>query len=64
MMAKLKPCPFCGNEAKVTHVKNKHFFRIQDSYPFVKCNVCGASTPLKYTEDEVITAWNRRVNDA
>ena len=56
----LKPCPFCGGEAKLDHL-------IKSS--IVWCKDCRASTKSiefspEYSSDEkVIEAWNRRVND-
>lgn len=67
-MAKLKPCPFCGEEAKLQT-------SISSSIPkrataICYCEYCGSSTKwFKDFErdgtfiDKAIEAWNRRVDD-
>jgi Lar family restriction alleviation protein len=62
-MAELKPCPFCGGEAKVydhfriARGKTWNYFR-------VGCEECGLRFP-KFSEvkEEAIEAWNRRAED-
>lgn len=52
---KLKPCPFCGDEAATQSFYKNHC---------VYCSGCGASTLRYYpTKEDAIEAWNRRVND-
>ena len=55
---KLKPCPFCGRKAILGH---------DLSGCYVKCNngMCKVMLTTWYygTEEEAITAWNRRAND-
>ena len=66
---KLKPCPFCGSEAKLL---------VCDLGVSVTCSNCGCCTDskkddygglqlwIKSTEtatERVIKAWNRRAND-
>ena len=66
----LKPCPFCGGEAKFRHI-GKGTYRDKLGV-LVRCKNCGASTeifyPLSMTSYEtrkqnVIEAWNRRVEN-
>ena len=57
----LKPCPFCGGEAKAFYCEESGTFDVQ-------CQVCGAIPYIGYrrsgmSPDEVIEAWNRRAND-
>lgn len=68
MPNELKPCPFCGNTARLCHTTdNKHS-------PFVACDgavqangtkSCFACLyPWRYeTDEEAIEAWNRRVDN-
>lgn len=50
---KLKPCPFCGGEAKLergtTQLDN-----------FVYCSDCGSGTRFFNTKQSAIETWNRR----
>lgn len=51
----LKPCPFCGGEARV-----QSYYRDYAIY----CFKCNASTRKFYpTREEAERAWNRRVSD-
>ena len=45
----LKPCPFCGGEAKLLHV---------GAGRIVKCGSCGAST--SFAAENPSKEWNRR----
>ena len=60
-MAELKPCPFCGGEAKLEHLSKSSI---------VYCNGCMASTksinfsPIYLSDEKAIEAWNRRAEDA
>lgn len=56
MNNELKPCPFCGGEAKVSNVFGR---------AGVICKDCQAEMRgyLGMTEEEVKEAWNRRVTD-
>lgn len=51
----LKPCPFCGGEARIVKF-------INDEY-YVKCIYCCAKTDLYGSEFYAIKFWNRRVNE-
>ena len=56
-MDKLKPCPFCGGEARLWHPKEYGI-----TLGSVKCNSCGASTESFTDDDSAIEAWNTRSN--
>lgn len=52
MMEKLKPCPFCGGEAKIMKMGYPHY---------IYCLKCGAKVHGGTTsEKDSIKAWNRR----
>ena len=48
----LKPCPFCGGEAKIYEASEEDFR--------VGCIRCHTWSDYYFTEDEAIKAWNRR----
>ena len=50
----VKPCPFCGNEARVIK---------KQSSAMVCCNTCGASTTGRDRE-QALARWNNRTADA
>lgn len=60
---KLKPCPFCGGEAKIQHGGNGG--KDMDYRSFVKCEVCGALgakfriSTTTACDVEAAKAWNR-----
>lgn len=54
-MEELKPCPFCGGEAK----RNDDMQRWGDVY----CNGCGCNM-LTGNMKSAIKAWNTRIQDA
>lgn len=59
-MEKLKPCPFCGGEAKV-------FGNYDDSDYHVNCtnDECGCYWVNYYkTKEEAVEAWNRRISQS
>ena len=61
-MAELKPCPFCGGEARIVEndplgMGKKEFF----TYGAI-CPSCGANF-WKNTETEAEEAWNRRADN-
>lgn len=58
-MSELKPCPFCGGEAKayVRDYGDTHYWRVSCSSD--KCGV-NPVTNVYHTEAEAIDAWNTR----
>lgn len=58
----LKPCPFCGGEAKVKRYSNGYNF-----WCLVKCDDCGVEQDSirngYYGEKQAVEAWNRRPSD-
>lgn len=54
-MTELKPCPFCGGEARLCHPKGYGI-----TLGSVKCNSCGGSTESFTDDDSAIEAWNTR----
>lgn len=57
MNEELKPCPFCGN-------KNIRIWGGENTFPYVECSNCIASTASELTREEAIKNWNRRSKDA
>ena len=46
-MAELKPCPFCGGEAKVAFAHPEFMLkRLKFRYVFAGCTKCNVTTPL------------------
>ena len=63
-MTKLKPCPFCGREAKIEYDRDE-----RTTYFWVTCN--NRHCPVRpYSEgnfnsaEDAIEAWNTRADDA
>ena len=54
---KLKPCPFCGGEAKINRIVNTFY---QYARYFSSCTRCSAESKVFETEQEAIEAWNTR----
>lgn len=52
----LKPCPFCGGEAKLVGSNSGCLF-------YVECTDCEASTTSTPIAAEAAEFWNRRVRD-
>lgn len=55
----LKPCPFCGGEAKMTQIKSNGFM--------IKCDKCKIQRrqkvlryPIEWLEEKMIEDWNTR----
>lgn len=61
MIVELKPCPFCGGEAKLARYDN---VGDMDSW-FVFCPKCLVETVPRYGfKGEVIRIWNRRAHES
>ena len=61
MQKELKPCPFCGGNARMscdTEATRDSQGRLW-AYTIV-CDSCCATSGLTYTSDRAIEAWNRR----
>lgn len=54
-MEELKPCPFCGGEAKFTEPYKNIYV--------VSCPNCGVGSAIFSNPGEAIEAWNRRYSD-
>lgn len=52
----VKPCPFCGGEAKF---KGKHFLEEPSRY-WIECRECHASMESVDDMEKTIAAWNKR----
>ena len=53
-MKELKPCPFCGST---------DIWIMNDPYFWCWCIGCGVETLTYYTKEELIKAWNTRVEE-
>lgn len=64
-MNKLKPCPFCGGGAEYAHLKKRFSLGLGIWCPsYIRCRVCGATSPVKVAMEGAINSWNRRAGDA
>ena len=52
-MTELKPCPFCGREAK----------KMIGPEEWIECSVCHACTAMHSDIKYAILDWNRRVSE-
>lgn len=61
MSNELKPCPFCGGEAKLCETTEREGLTYC-GFCFVKCTNCGCRTQMyaDYCPDIVKSLWNRR----
>ena len=66
-MSELKPCPFCGGEAKVVYGK---YFLTLTAKTHVECTKCGAKTrefkscyTSYYAEMSAKVTWNVRAGE-
>ena len=65
-MAKLKPCPFCGGKAVIACLHKRFVRGLREfvSPVYVRCSVCGATSPVNWVVENSIEAWNRRADNA
>lgn len=64
-MTKLKPCPFCGGEAKLHDcmlLENETMAVRYEGKKGVHCTVCNIAT-MPMSEEEAIETWNRRAKN-
>ena len=75
MKIELKPCPFCGGEARFYYCDAKGRFASRDSsvafigglpldHKRIVCEKCGVRTKQYKTDKGVWNAWNRRADNA
>jgi Lar family restriction alleviation protein len=62
MENELKPCPFCGGYAHIDKTSSMTCFRDAAIY-CEGCNSWYVLDAFSATEEDLIDAWNRRVND-
>lgn len=55
-MSELKPCPFCGGEAKLENLS----LVTDRAFWVVHCSKCRVSTPCESKKERVLKIWNRR----
>lgn len=56
----LKPCPFCGGNAKIYNGEQDFLIYKQKCYS-VFCESCKCATQYRRTEKEAVEDWNNRV---
>jgi Lar family restriction alleviation protein len=59
MTSELKPCPFCGGEARM-YTRNNAFGGTVGCVNIAKC---GVRTLWMETPEQAIAAWNQRVKE-
>ena len=69
----LKPCPFCGGEAKVKvcdgagnfymDIGTEVFMGRKLTHCLIRCEKCGVKTKAYLTRRGVYNAWNRRAEN-
>lgn len=62
MSKKLKPCPFCGKEARLEHWKYNGEMVYEIKCSDLNCPVPVVRHPIGYDLDEVIAKWNDRTD--
>jgi len=65
-MSELKPCPFCGGEAKLRfyHIKPSNAPELKQWAIEHECEAMRSTVFSNECEAEAIEAWNRRSFDA
>jgi len=59
---KLKPCPFCGSEAKIYHEDiGEGYSKENIRWNTVTCSSCYSEGKSDLSQNNSITNWNRRV---
>ena len=53
----VKPCPFCGGEARMLHNMSKTDYWVE----CMNCKTCSPGDLNNHTKEEAIAAWNTRV---
>ena len=61
-MSELKPCPFCGGEAKMRRFASGRIFNRITVY-FAECCVCRCKTSVELDTKTAEEAWNRRAEE-
>lgn len=59
-MSKLKPCPFCGGEAKLELTTQYYTGEPEMENAFIRCMKCGVWTDEYEYATEAVAAWNTR----
>jgi len=59
-VSELKPCPFCGGEAKTTKYKESFLLPEKIDCYMTMCRNCGCGTSFESIESKAFAAWNRR----
>lgn len=59
MASGLKPCPFCGGEARIVYMISSRFGR---SFS-VECPNCNLAVMPNPSNEDAVEAWNRRYVD-
>lgn len=63
-MNELKPCPFCGGDAKLVRREQKYGFYPSGGTYYIHCKNCLMTTQPRCKKEYVIEAWNRRADNA
>ena len=63
-MDKIKPCPFCGGNARISSDTEATKDSQGRLWAFtVVCDKCCASSGLTFKPERAVEAWNRRENN-